>query len=325
MKTIGKFRVLAWTAAVIMALPGVALAQAYPSRPVKIIVPYSTGSSVDTIARQVGQRLAPVWGQPVVIENQVSASGIPGTAIVAKSAPDGYTLAMVAINHAINPSLYKDIPFDAQGDFRPVARVASAPLIFVAHPGVAANTLVELIAMARARPKELFYGSAGSGSSLQLTFELLKSKAGIDITHVPYKGVAQMLTDLLAGQVPLASPAVALAMPLIAAGKLKPLAVTSAKRSSVLPNVPTVMESGVADFEVSAWSGLLAPARTPDEVVARISTEVGRIAQSKEFVELQQKGGVEPYYLGSADFTAFLGAEVAKWSKLVRESGAKVD
>ena len=320
-----KIRIAGLFIAAVLLPTGAAWAQSFPAKPVKVIVPYSTGSSIDTIARQLGQRLATAWSQPVVIENQVSASGIPGTAIVAKAAPDGYTLAMVAINHAINPALYKDIPYDSVADFRPVARVASAPLVFVAHPSFPGNTLADVIVMAKAKPKELFYGSAGSGSSLQLTWELLKSKTGTDITHVPYKGVAQMLTDLLAGQVPLASPAVALAAPMVAAGKLKALAVTTARRSSLLPGVPSAAEAGIADFDVSAWSGLLAPARTPDDVVAKISGDVGRIVASKEFIELQQKSGVEPYYLNAADFTAYMGTEIAKWSKLVRDSGAKVD
>lgn len=302
-----------------------AWAQPYPAKPVRIVVPYSTGSSIDQIARLVGQQLSSVWGQSVIIENQVSASGIPGTAFVAKAPPDGYTLAVVAINHAINPSLYKDMPFDTLRDFKPVARIATVPLVVVSQPGFPANSLSELIALAKARPGTLFYGSAGSGSSLQLSFELLKSRAGISITHVPYKGVAQLMADLLGGQVALASPAVALVQPHIAAGKLKALAVTSGRRSSLLPEVPTVAESGFPDFDVSAWSGMFAPAATPDDIVARIYAEVATATRSKIFTDSMRKQGVEPYLMNPSEFRGFMSAEVAKWAKLVKESGAKLD
>jgi tripartite-type tricarboxylate transporter receptor subunit TctC len=310
---------------VLAAFPLCAAAQAYPAKPVRFIVPFSPGTAADIAARQLGSRLAEAWGQGVVIENQMGAGGNIGAASVAKAAPDGYTLLMVGINNVINPSLYKDIGYDMTRDFKPIVRVAVAPLAFVAHPSLAANSIPELIALARARPKQILYGSGGNGSVTHLSFELLKSKAAIDMTHVPYKGISQMMTDILGGQIPLGSPAAASALPQVKAGKLKVLAVTSAKRSSQLPDVPTVAEAGIAEFDVSAWNGLIAPARTPDEIVAKVHADVARIAQGRDFTEALQKAGLEADLMGPAEFRTFIAAELAKWSKLVKESGAKLD
>ena len=302
-----------------------AAAQAYPSKPVKIVVPFSPGTAADIVARQLGSRLSEAWGQGVVIENQMGAGGNIGAASVAKAAPDGYTLLMVGINNVINPSLYKDTGYDMLRDFKAIARVASAPLAIVAHPSFPANSIPELIALAKSGPKTVLYGSGGNGSVTHLSFELLKARAGIDMTHVPYKGISQMMTDTLGNQIPLASPAAASALPHVKAGKLKALAITSAKRSSVLPEVPTVAEAGIADYDVAAWNGLLAPARTPDDIVAKIYTDTAKAAQSREFVEQLQKQAMELELLGPAEFRAFLAAELAKWSKLVKDSGAKLD
>ena len=314
---------IGWSGALLAAAP--ALAQTYPVRPVRIVVPFSPGTAADIVARQLGTRAAEMWGQGVVIDNQGGAGGVIGAATVAKAAPDGYTLLMVGINHAINPSLYKDIPYDTIRDFKPIARVALAPLAIVAHPSFPANTIPELVALAKARPKAIIYGSGGNGSVTHLSLELLKAKTGIEMTHVPYKGIAQMMTDVLGNQIPLASPAAATAVPQVKAGKLKALAITSAKRSSVLPDVPTVAEAGIRDYDVSAWNGLLAPARTPDELVAKIHADVVKIAQAKDFIEPLQKQAMEVDLLGPNEFRAFLAAELDKWSKLVKDSGAKLD
>ena len=312
-------------AASILSAPPEAAAQGYPAKPVRIIVPFSSGTAADIAARQLGQRLSDAWGQGVVIENQMGAGGNIGAVTVAKAAPDGYTLLMVGINNVINPSLYKDIGYDMVRDFKPIVRVSVAPLAFVAHPSFPANSIPELIALARAKPKTILYGSGGNGSVTHLSFELLKAKTGIDMTHVPYKSIAQMLIDVLGNQIPLASPAAASALPHIKAGKLKALAVTSAKRSSQLPEVPTVAEAGVPDFDVSAWNGLIAPARTPDEIVAKIHADVVKAAQGKDFLEALHKQGLEADIAGPAEFRAYIGAELAKWSKLVKDSGAKLD
>ena len=232
---------------------------------------------------------------------------------------------MAGINQAINPSLYKDVPFDTVKDFRTIVRVALAPLAMVAHPSFPANSVQELIALAKARPASIQYGSGGNGSITHLALELLKARTGINMTHVPYKGVAQMVSDVLGNQIPLACPAVATVLGQIKAGRLKALAITSAKRSSVLPDVPTVAEAGIPDYDVSAWNGLLAPARTPDEIVAKIHADVAKVAQSREFVEQLQPQALEVDLLQPAEFRAFLAAELAKWSKLVKDSGARLD
>jgi tripartite-type tricarboxylate transporter receptor subunit TctC len=302
-----------------------ALTQAYPTRPVKIVVPFSPGTAADIVARQMGQRLSEMWGQGVVIENQAGAGGNIGAGIVAKAAPDGYTLLMMGINHVINPSLYKEVPYDAVRDFRPIARVAVAPLAIVANPKFPPNSIPELIAYAKAHPGDVLYGSGGNGSVTHLSFELLKSQTGIRMTHVPYKSIAPMVTDILGGQIPLGSPAAASALPHVKAGTLKVLAITSLKRSSVFPDVPTVAEAGVTGYDVSAWNGLLAPARTPDAIVDKIYADVVKVAQSKDFVELLHQQALEVELLGPTQFRAFVASELDKWSKLVKETGAKLD
>ena len=300
-------------------------AQDYPNKPVRIVVPFSPATAADIVARHIGSRLTDMWGQSVVIENQGGAGGVIGAAYVAKAAPDGYTLIMVGINHAINPSLYRDIPYDTMRDFKAIIRVALAPLAIVAHPSFPANSIPELVALAKTQPKAILYGSGGNGSVTHLALELLKAKAGIEMTHVPYKGVAQMMADVLGNQIPLGCPALATAIPMVKAAKLKALAITSAKRSSVFPDVPTVTEAGIRDYDVSAWNGLLAPARTPDELVSKIHADVAKVAQSKEFIEQLQPQALEIDLLNPPQFRAFLAAELAKWSKLVKDSGAKLD
>ncbi len=314
------------SAALTIALwPAMAGAQGFPQRPVRVIVPFSTGTAADIVARHLGSRLAEAWGQGVVIENQGGAGGVIGAAAVAKAAPDGHTLLMAGINQAINPSLYKVMPFDTLRDFNAVVRVALAPLAIVAHPGFAANSVPELIALANTQAGVIQYGSGGNGSITHLAVELLKSRAGVNLAHIPYKGVAQMMTDVLGNQIPLACPAVASVLTNVKAGKLKALAITSAKRSSVLPDVPTVAEGGIRDYDVSAWNGLIAPARTPGGVIAKMHGDVAKIAQGKAFIDLLQAQALEIDLLSPAEFRAFLASELGKWSKLVKDSGARLD
>ncbi|HTO49978.1 MAG TPA: tripartite tricarboxylate transporter substrate binding protein [Burkholderiales bacterium] len=308
-----------------VGIAAAALAQAWPAKPVRIVVPFSTGTAADIAARQLATRLAEAWGQGVVVENVMGAGGNIGAVTVAKAAPDGYTLLMAGINNVINPSLYAEAGYDMARDFKPIARIAVAPLALVANPAFPPSSVTELVALARAKPKTVLYGSGGNGSVTHLVFELLKTKTTIEMTHVPYKGIAQMMTDILGNQIPLGAPAAASALPQLKSGKLKVLAVTSAKRSTQLPDVPTVAESGIPDFDVSAWNGLVAPARTPDEVVAKVYADVATIAQAKEFVEAMQKAGLETDPMTPAEFRAFISAELAKWSKLVKDSGAKLD
>jgi tripartite-type tricarboxylate transporter receptor subunit TctC len=313
----------AWVALLLAVNP--AFAQSYPNKPVRIIVPFSPGTAADIAARVLGARLAEAWGQGVVIDNQAGAAGNIGAAAVAKAAPDGYTLVMLGINHVINPSLYKETGYDIPRDFKPIVRVAVAPLAIVANPKFAPSTVPELIAAAKAHPGEINYGSGGSGSVTHLSWELLKSQTGIQMTHAPYKSIAPMMNDILGNQIPLGSPALASAVGNVKAGQLKILAVTSAKRSSLFPDVPTVAEAGLAGYDVSAWNGLLAPAGTPDAIIDKIYADVVRIAQTKEFAEQMKPQALEVELLSPVQYKDFLASELDKWSKLVKSSGAKVD
>ena len=311
-------------AAAVVASP-TALGQSYPNKPGKIIVPFSPGTAADIAARVLGVRLSEAWGQGVVIENQAGAAGNIGAAAVAKSTPDGYTLVMLGINHVINPSLYKDTGYDIPRDFKPIVRVAIAPLAIIANPKFPPSTIAELIAAAKARPGEINYGSGGSGSVTHLSFELLKSQTGIQMTHVPYKSIAPMMNDILGNQIPLGSPALASAVGNVRAGQLKILAVTGAKRSSLFPDVPTVAEAGFPGYDVAAWSGLLAPTGTPDAIVDKIYADVRKVAQTKEFADQMRPHALEVELLGPAAYRAFLASELDKWSTLVKSSGAKLD
>lgn len=308
-----------------MAFAPAAFAQAYPAKPVRIIVPFSPGTAADIVARRLGMRLSEMWGQGVVVENQAGAGGNIGAGTVAKAAPDGYTLVMVGINHVINPSLYKDVPYDIPRDFRAIVRVAVAPLAIVANPKFGPSSIQELITLAKAQPRTILYGSGGNGSITHLVLELLKSQAGLQMTHVPYKSVAPMLNDILGNQIQIGAPAAASVMSHAKAGTLKVLAITTVRRSAVFPDIPTVAEAGFKDFDVAAWNGLLAPARTPDAVVEKIHADVVKVAQSREFIEQLHQQAMDVSLMGPAVFTTFLGSELDKWSKLVRESGAKVD
>ena len=302
-----------------------AFAQAWPTKPVKIVVPLSTGTGTDILARQLATRLSEMWGQPVVIENMAGAGGNIGAAAVAKAPADGYTLVMLAVNHAINPSLYKDISYDLQRDFKPIVRLAITPLAIVASPQFPANSISELIAMARAWPGEIHYGSGGNGSSTHLAFELLKSQAGIRMTHVPYKSIAPMLTDIMGNHISLGAPAAASVVGQVKSGKLKILAMANAKRSPVFPDVPTVAEAGVPGYDVSTWLGLAAPAGTPDAIVEKVYADAMKVATSKDFFGQMREQGMDVDILAPVAFREFIDLQLAKWSKLVKESGAKLD
>jgi tripartite-type tricarboxylate transporter receptor subunit TctC len=297
----------------------------WPSRPVRVVVPFSTGTAADLVARALGTRLSAMWGQSVLIENVQGAGGNIGAATVAKAPADGYTLLMGGINLAINPSLYRDMQYELQRDFRPIALVGVAPLVIVANPSLPASTITELVALSRQGDKPILYGSGGNGSITHLALEMLKSQTGAALSHVPYKGIAQMMTDVIGNQIPLACPALASALGAIQSGRIKALAVTTAQRSSLLPSVPTVREAGIADFDVSAWNGLLAPARTPDEAVARILSDVDSVVRIPEFVEGLRKQALEPDFRGPEAFRSFLAGELDKWSRLARASGARMD
>jgi len=305
---------------------GTAFAENYPSRPVTIVVPASAGTGADIVARQIADGLGKLWGQSVVVENKDGASGTIGANIVARAAPDGYTLCMAFLNHAIAPALYSDIPYDLTRSFTPIVRTSLAPMAFIANPGFGADTLPELIDMAR-RPGQpvIFFGSPGVGSVNGLSMEMLKAKTGIHLTQVPYKGNAQMVTDVMGNQVPLGVAVIGAVLPQVRAGKLKVLAVTSAKRSSNLPDVATVAEAGVQGYDVSAWNGLLAPAKTPPAVVEKIYRDVSTVVNSPDFVARLQAQSLEPALLDPQAFSRFLASELKQWAQVVKEAGVKAE
>jgi tripartite-type tricarboxylate transporter receptor subunit TctC len=302
-------------------------AQSYPTRPIRLVVPYPPGGPLDITARAIGQKLSEAWNQPVVVDNRAGAGGNIGADLVAKSAPDGYTLLMGAVaTHAINPTLYSKIPYDALKDFAPVALVAQVPNILVVNPAVPAKTVRELIDLARARPGYLNFGSGSTGSTGHLAGELFKTMAGVQMVHIPYKGSAPAMADLLAGQVQLMFDNLASALPNVKAGKLRALAVTTLARSPAMPDLPTIAESGLPGFDLSTWFGLMVPAGTPPEIVAKLNAEIVRALNMKDMRERLEKMGAEPPVNNTPEhFAAFIRSEATKYAKVVKDSGARVD
>lgn len=302
-----------------------AQAQQYPARPIRIVVSFAPGGSVDLVARLMGQKLQEAWGQQVVIDNRPGAGGNLSAELVAKAAPDGYTLYMSSASFVVNASLYEKLPYDPVKDFEPVSLIASVQNVLVAHPSLPAKTVKELIALAKRAPGRINYASTGSGSSGHLTMELLKSMAGIDLTHVPYKVIGQATSDLIAGQISLWFPSLPGALPHITAGKMTALAVSGARRSPALPQAPTVAEAGIAGFEAVTWYPLLAPANTPKPIVDRLNAQVVAILNAGDVRERLTAQGVEPVGSTPAQLAQHIRTELPKWAKVVRLSGAKVD
>jgi tripartite-type tricarboxylate transporter receptor subunit TctC len=309
----------------LLLLPCLALAQAYPARPVRIIVPYPPGGATDVMARTIAQKLTESWQQAAVVENKPGASGTVGSEMVARSAADGYTLLMQGTQHAINLSLYKQLPFDTLRDFAPVAYIASAPFLLVLHPSVPANSVAELIAYIKSRPGGLNYGSSGVGGGAHLAGEIFKTSAGVQLTHIPYKGAAPAMADLLGGQVPMVFDPIPTSLAQVKSGRIKALAITSARRSGLMPELPTVAESGLPGFDVSAWFGLYAPAATPKDIVTKLNADVNRVLQSPEVKEKFAALGAESMPMGTDQFALHLRAEIAKFAKAIRDSGATAE
>jgi len=299
----------------------------YPARPVRLMVGFAPGGPNDIIARAYGARLGDALGQPFVIENRTGAAGNLAAEVVARAAPDGHTLMLGSTGtNAVNPALYAGLPFDLVRDLAPVSVVATSPSALAVHPKVAAQSLRELIALAKAQPGRLTYASAGSGSSQHLSAELFKQAAGVDIVHVPYKGAAPGITDLLAGQVDMSFAPVANVVPQAKSGKLRLLAVTSASRSEFAQGVPTIAESGVPGFDVITWYAVFATGGTPAEIVNRLNSELRRIAQIPQLREQLAGLGIEAAASASpAEARAYRDAEVEKWGKLVRALGVKAE
>ncbi len=308
-----------------LALAGFAAhAQDFPNRPVKILVPQTPGGASDALARIVGQKLSEKWKQPVVIENRPGAGGNVGMEAVANAPADGYTLLMSYVGtHAINGALYKKLPFDPEKDFAPVATVATLPFVAIARPDAAFKSVPELVAAARRG--NLTYGSAGNGSVNHLLGEMFNAAAGVKLTHVPYRGAAPALQDLLGGQINVVFTSLPSVAGVIKNGQVIPLAVTSAKRSSSFQSIPTIAEAGFKEFDVTPWFGLFAPAKVPADIVRRINADVNEALRARDVVEKFAGQGADPYPTQPQEFGAILRADIAKWGAVVRASGATVD
>ena len=303
-----------------------ALAQAYPTKPVTIIVPFAAGGTTDILARIIGQALTAELGQSVVVDNRAGAGGNIGGQAAAKAAPDGHTLFMGTVGtHAINASLYKKMPFDPVKDFAPLTRVANVPNLLVANPAQPYKSVKDLIAYAKANPGKVNFGSSGNGSSIHLSGELFKSLAKVDMQHVPYKGSAPAVTDLLGNQIAIMFDNMPSAIQHVRSGSLVPLAVTTAKRSPELPNVPTIAEAGVPGYEATSWFGMFAPAGTPAPVLAKLNAAIVKVLAQPDVKKKINEQGAEVYSETPEQFAAFIQAESVKWGKVVKESGASLD
>jgi len=319
-------RLAALAAALLAAVATTApCAQEFPARPVRVIVPFSPGGAVDGPMRVIAQELGKRWGQQVVVENKPGAGATIGSEIVAKAAPDGYTLLLASQTNAISATLYTKLPFDPVEDFVPITLIGREPGVLVVNPAFPPKTFQEFVAYVKARPGQVDYASSGNGSGQHLFMALLASQTGMQLTHVPYKGSGQATTDLLGGQIMVSIPGSAGMVGHIRAGKLRPLAVTGSTRSPQLPDVPTVMESGVPGYEAYVWMGLLAPKGTPAAIVEKIQRDVAAALQTNEVRGYMATAGIEIVGSTPAEFGAFFRAERAQWAKVVRETGAKAD
>jgi tripartite-type tricarboxylate transporter receptor subunit TctC len=319
-------RSIAIAAAITAVCPTLSIAaDAFPSRPVRLIVPYAAGGGADIVARSIAQKLGESWGQQVVVDNRAGASGNIGTEIAAKTAGDGYTLLLIGPNHTVNSSLYAKLPFDPIRDFAPVSLVTSAPYLLVVNSALAVNSVKDLIALAKSKQGKIFYGSAGNGTAGHLGMELIKTMGGLEMVHVPYKGSPPMLTDLLAGQISVVFDNVLSSAPHVKGGRLRAIAVSTRHRSSAMPDVPTVAESGLPGFEVAVWQGILAPAGTPVPVVEKIHADIVAVLKRPEMKERMASQGADIIGSTPQEFASFMKADLMKWAKVVKDSGARVD
>jgi tripartite-type tricarboxylate transporter receptor subunit TctC len=309
----------------LLLFSGLCFSQAYPSRPIRLIVPFPPGGSNDIVARMLATQLGEKLGQSVVIENKGGAGGVVGTEMVAKSAPDGYTLLLISIAYAFGPSLYKTLPYDPEKSFAPITIVGRGPSALVVHPSVPVNTVQELIALAKAQPGKLNYASAGIGSFQHLSCALLVSQAGIDVVHVPYKGGGPAMTDLMAGHVDLLFASVLEGSGHIKAGKLKGLAVTHAKRSPAIPDVPTLAEAGVRDAESGSWIALLAPAATPSSIVDKVAADVKEAVSAQDVREKLIAQGAVPQSSTPGELQALIDKDRERYGRIIREKGLKAE
>ena len=314
------------TLAVATVAPAIAAGETYPSKPIRLVVPFPAGGPLDAVARAIGEKLTDAWRQPVVIDNRPGAGGNIGADLVAKSAPDGYTILEGALStHAVNVSLYSKMPYDPIRDFAPITLVAVTPNVLVVNPTLPVSSVADLIAYARAHPGKLSFGSGSNGSAGHLAGEAFKKEAGVDMVHVPYKGGAPAMQALLAGDTQLMFDNLANSTPQLKSGKIKALAVTTAKRSALAPELPTLAETGLPGFDIYTWWGFMAPAGTPKEIVAKWSAEVARLLATAEMKAFFARQGAEPAPSSPEEFAALIRREIPKYAKIIRDSGAKVD
>lgn len=310
--------------AVAVAAP-LATAQSWPSRPIRVIVPFPAGGGIDTVARIIAPKMAESLGQPLVIENRVGAGGTVGTEVVARASADGHTLLGAFASHAMNATLYRDLSYDTERAFAPISLIATVPNILVVHPSLPVKTVSDLIALARRRPGDINYASVGSGTPAHLSAELFNLMAGVKMTHVPYKGAPASIIGMITGEAQLTFTTVLIAMPHVKSGKLRAVAVTTRERSSSLPDVPTVNESGLKGYESVAWYGLLAPAGTPAPVIERLHAEVVRSTQTPEVRENLQRQGTDIVASTPARFAQVIREDIATWTRVVKAAGIKAD
>jgi tripartite-type tricarboxylate transporter receptor subunit TctC len=324
MKSISRRTVLSACLAGLVALSGTAWADAsYPNHTVKIVVPYPPGGTNDTVARLLAQRLSDKLGQPFIVENRAGASGNIGADAVARAPADGYTLLVVTMGHTIHPSLYKNLRYDIRKDLAPVTSLTTGPALLMVNPNIGVNNLKDLIARAKADPGGLNFASAGNGSSKHLGTEYLSEEAGIKMTHIPFNGSAPAMMDVIAGNTQVVMDMMFSASPQVQSGKLKAIAQTGLKRSPAMPDVPTVAESGLPGFEVSVWNGLMAPAGTPADVIAKLNTEIKQVIESPDFKQRLATQGYEPIWSTPEQFGQRISSDIDRWAKVVESSGAK--
>src|SRR5229473_3796190 len=326
MKFILRFTGLAFFAALLVGIAAGALAQNYPTSPIRFIVPFPAGGSTDALVRTISEKLSENLGQPVVIDNRPGAGGTIGAGIAAKAAPDGYPLLMgTSSTHAIGPNVYSKIPYDAVKDFAPVSLVASSPSIVLVNPSLPVKSIKELIALAQSKPGQLNFASPGNGTHTHLITEMFNSMVGVKMVHIPYKGTALALPDLLSGQVSLIFENALAALPSVKSGQLRPLAVTSAKRSSLVPDLPTVAEAGVPGYASTQWFGILVQAGTPKKIIARLNAETIKVLNIPPVKERLLNLGAEVIGSTPDEFAAVIKADMAKYAKAVKEAGIRVD
>jgi tripartite-type tricarboxylate transporter receptor subunit TctC len=304
---------------------GSAMAQAWPSKPISLVVPFPPGGTTDVLARALGEKLSQSLGQPVIVENKPGAGATLGADYVAKSKPDGYTLLVGAVHHTIASSVYKKLPYDFQKDLAPITTIALVPNVLVVNAGTPVKTVADLVKLAKAEPGKLSYGSNGNGTAQHLIGTQFQNLTGTEITHIPYKGSGPLAVDLIGGQITMSFDTITPVLPHIKAGKLRPLAVTTVRRSAALPDVPTLEEAGLKGFDIGTWFGVLAPAATPKDIVARLNTEMVKVIQSPEFRKRMDEIGAEPIGNSADQMAQQIKAETEKFAKLVKDAKVTIE